>query len=159
MIHSCGTSWLAWSPKMRPPHCWKHQNGPRLPPALRQSNSDGTLNNVISPSGLAALLANLDRIYPPGAFRFGRVEFDKASRLREQHGAALERYRAILAESDFRFHVALTAGLLADLSFLDHATAMHRLEAIGAAEALLVNSPAEAILPLRTHVSRGHTPC
>jgi hypothetical protein len=35
------------------------------------------------------------------------------------------------------------------LSFLEHATAMHRLEAIGVAEALLVNSPAETILPLR----------
>ena len=107
------------------------------------------LHDVISPAGLAALLANLDRDYPPGAFRFGSVEFDKASRLREQHNAALDRYRAILAESDFRFHVALTSGLLADLSFLDHATAMHRLEAIGAAESLRLNSPAEAILPLR----------
>ena len=91
---------------------------------------DRSRNELLSPSELAALLANLDRIYPTGSFRLGPVEFEKASRLRRATRAALEHYRAIVAADDFRFHVALTSGLLADLSFLDQATAMHRLEAI-----------------------------
>ena len=111
---------------------------------------DRSPNELLPPSELAALLTNLDRIYPTASFRLGPVEFEKASRLRAQHSAALERYRAMVAADDFRFHVALTSGLLADLSFLDQATAMHRLEAISAAEALLVDRPGETILNLRT---------
>ena len=158
-IRNCATNWLAWSPKKRRPPCWKHPNGPRLPPATPRHQRDRSPNELLPPSELAALLANLDRIYPTGSFRLGPVEFEKASRLRAQHSAALERYRAMVAADDFRFHVALTSGLLADLSFLDQATAMHRLEAIGAAEALLVDRPGETILNLLRHVSRGRAPC
>ncbi|MHB0959244.1 MAG: hypothetical protein ACYC0X_23770 [Pirellulaceae bacterium] len=117
-------------------------------PAVSKQAGD-TRNDFLSPAELAALLTNLDRVYPIGAFRFGSKEFATASRLRAGHRSALERYRARIAADNFRFQVALTAGLVADLSFLDQATAMHRLEAVGVAEALRANKPGETILPLR----------
>ncbi len=52
------------------------------PTASAAAKPDRSRNELLSPSELAALLANLDRIYPTGSFRLGPVEFEKAGRLR-----------------------------------------------------------------------------
>jgi hypothetical protein len=127
------------------------ESGTRGLPSDREASErlHRALEQIVSRQKLRLARQRLDRIYPSGPFKFDPLGFDNAMAFGVQFAEQLQQYRALFRKDGFQFSVSLTSGLLADLSYLDHATLAHRLEAIRAEEALAAGRLAETLLPLR----------
>ncbi|MCU0961879.1 MAG: hypothetical protein MUF48_17425 [Pirellulaceae bacterium] len=119
------------------------------PSALSGPQFAAALSQILDPAALKQLRERLEPIYPDGDFRFDDAGWRAAQAIAREYAEPMARYRALIGRTDFRFPVDYLAGFLADLSFLDHATAAHRLEALEAAEALHADRPREAMHALR----------
>jgi hypothetical protein len=107
------------------------------------------MNEVVSPKQVELVLQRIEKLYPRGAFSFDPLGLESLREARDPFVDALAEYRQLLSRPDMDFQVDLMQGLMADLSYVDQATFVHRLEAILAAEALANGTPAEAVFPLR----------
>lgn len=107
------------------------------------------LSQLVTPVELQAALRQLDKIYPAGKFQFGPVRLRQALQLESQFAQQRREYIDLFTQPNFRFRVNWLRGLLADLSFIEHAELCHRLLAIGVADSLAAGQPSEAVLPLR----------
>jgi hypothetical protein len=107
------------------------------------------MNKIVSPKEAEFAFRRIDNRYPHAEFTFSPTGLETLREIGEPFVEAFARYRQLLARPDLEFRVDLRQGLLADLSFIDQAKFLHRLEGIAAAEALTNGTPAEAVFPLR----------
>ncbi len=110
---------------------------------------DTSLNNVLAPREVQLLLGRLQKAQPEGPLTFGPLRSRQVADLHHRFLETLRQYRKVLLRPGFAFHVNWRRGLLADLTFIEHAQLAHRLEALAANEALSQGRPSEAVLPLR----------
>ncbi len=108
------------------------------------------LNEILDPQALRLTLQRLSRFYPQDGLRMNGIDMQKGRELRERYSRQSEGYRAALGRDDYQFRISLSAGLLADLTILDHARLAHRLEGLQAAEFLATGTPESVLLPLRS---------
>ncbi|MBM4087965.1 MAG: hypothetical protein FJ276_00835 [Planctomycetes bacterium] len=116
--------------------------------ADRAAEVQELLERILPRQRLALALRRVEKLYPRGAFEFDPVGLEQMLLVREQLDGVLRQYRAVFDSDEFRFEVSFVAGLLADLSFVDHARLVHRLEAMDAARPLVAGRLHEAIAPL-----------
>jgi hypothetical protein len=111
------------------------------------------MNEIVSPKQVQLTLQRIDKLYPRDAFTLSPIGLQNLLETRDPFAEALEEYRKLLSKPEMQFRVDLMQGLLADLSFVEQAKFVHRLEAISAAESLANGTPAEAVFPLRNMLS------
>lgn len=102
------------------------------------------LSQILDPDALRGLLDRLAPLYPDGDLDLRAAAGPTGQGIAADYAEHLAQYRELLERADLRLLVDFLGGFLADLSFLDHATAAHRLEALQAADALQNNRPRDA---------------
>ncbi len=128
-----------------------------LQAAQQRADPDGTrarqcreaLNQILDPAALQRLADRLAALDPASAFDWNEATWRAAQEVRTAYAPHLARYRELLERDDFRFPSDYLGGFLADLSFLDHASAAHRLEALEVADALRADRPHDALRAAR----------
>lgn len=138
------------------------QATPRLLGAAGQGKSGGEtmamcaerltceLNEIRAVQHVRLALEKIEPLYPRDTFRFDPIDLERFRGIQRRHLPKLNQYRTMFYRDGFRFCISLSDGLLADLSILEHATFVHRLEAFCVADELVRGEPAAAMLPLRT---------
>ena len=121
--------------------------------SLETPDLGAAMNEIVSPKQVQLTLQRIDKLYPQDAFTVSPIGLENLLETREPFAQALDEYRKLLSKPEMQFRVDLMQGLLADLSFVDQARFVHRLEAISAAESLANGTPAEAVFPLRNMLS------
>ncbi len=122
---------------------------PKSSHVSRDTGLLGEMNELVDPQALRLSLQRMSRFYPDHALRMGGVDLQKAREMLSQFRPQLATYRTLWNREGSEIHIALTKGLMADLTILDHACLAHRLEGLAAADTLYAGHLESAFVPLR----------
>ncbi len=114
------------------------------------------LNRIVSTRDLKTALQRIDSFYPAGPFHFDPVALRQALDMEQLFVRQRHEYVALVTRPGFEFQVDLMRGLLADMSFVEHAKLAQRLLALTIADSLAGGDPAAAVLPLRQMLTLIH---
>lgn len=92
---------------------------------------------------IGSILEQSEKIFPPRQFAFDPIRLQRAINFRQKYDAQRLRARDALGRPECDFGVRFTAGLAAELTFVDVVRISARLEAFQAAESLADGLPSE----------------
>lgn len=101
-----------------------------------ERNAAAALAVIFTPKEIEKLPSELAKYYPRGRFRFHPIALEAALHLREKYADQCRAFRQAIGCPACDFQIQLTRGLMADVSFVDVATAGNRFEGVDAARSL-----------------------